>query len=200
MTLGEAVTHKGIKTCLPTGKIESKADFEKLFNLHYSNLCAYANNFLKDVDASEEVVQEVLFKLWTNRESIIITSSIQSYLFRAVRNASLNVLKHVNIREDYKVQHEYERDNELSSEDEMIVSELDQKIRMAIGQLPIERKKVFILSRYDGLKYKEIADKLNISVSTVENQMVKALKFLREELKDYLPWIILFFSDFFKNG
>ena len=200
MTLGEAVTHKGIKTCLPTGKIESKADFEKLFNTHYSNLCAYANNFLKDVDASEEVVQEVLFKLWTNRESIIITSSIQSYLFRAVRNASLNVLKHVNIRDDYKVQHEYERDDELSSEDEMIVLELDRKIRTAIDQLPIERKKVFILSRYDGLKYKEIADKLNISVSTVENQMVKALKFLREELKDYLPWIILFFSDFFKNG
>lgn len=200
MTLGEAVTHKGIKTCLPTGKIESKADFEKLFNAHYSNLCAYANNFLKDVDASEEVVQEVLFKLWVNRESTIITSSIQSYLFRAVRNASLNVLKHVNIREDYKVQHEYERDDELSSEDEMIVSELDQKIRAAINQLPIERKKVFILSRYDGLKYKEIADKLNISVSTVENQMVKALKFLREELKDYLPWVILFFSDFFKNG
>lgn len=189
----QTATHTGLK-------IESKADFEKLFNDHYSNMCAYANNFLKDVDASEEVVQEVLFKLWTNRESIIITSSVQSYLFRAVRNASLNVLKHVNIREDYKVQHEYERDDELSSEDEMIVSELDQKIRAAIDQLPMERKKVFILSRYDGLKYKEIADKLNISVSTVENQMVKALKFLREELKDYLPWIILFFGNLFKNG
>ncbi len=189
----ETSTHIGFR-------IESKADFEKLFNDHYSNLCAYANNFLKDVDASEEVIQEVLFKLWTNRENLVISSSIQSYLFRAVRNASLNVLKHVNIREDYKIQHEYERDDELSSEDEMIVSELDQKIRAAIDQLPIERKKVFILSRYDGLKYKEIAEKLNISVSTVENQMVKALKFLRTELKDYLPWIIIFFSNFFKNG
>ncbi|MCB2197701.1 MAG: RNA polymerase sigma-70 factor [Bacteroidetes bacterium] len=191
--MAETIAHKSIK-------IETKQDFEELFNSHYSNLCAYANNFLKDVDASEEVVQEVLFKLWTNRESIIITSSVHSYLFRAVRNASLNVLKHVNIREDYKIQHEYERDDELSSEDEMIVSELDQKIRAAIDQLPMERKKVFILSRYDGLKYKEIADKLNISVSTVENQMVKALKYLREELKDYLPWIILFFGNLFKNG
>ena len=171
-----------------------------IFNDHYSNLCSYANNFLKDVDASEEVVQEILFKLWTNRDKIIITSTIQSYLFRSVRNASLNVLKHVNIREDYKIQHEYERDDELSSEDEMIVSELDQKIRAAIDQLPIERKKVFIMSRYDGLKYKEIAEKLNISVSTVENQMVKALKFLRTELKDYLPWIIIFFTNLFKNG
>ena len=181
-------------------KIETKADFEKLFNTYYSNLCAYANNFLKDVDASEEVVQEVLFKLWTNRESIEITSSVQSYLFRAVRNVSLNVLKHINIREDYKQQNEYERQNELSSEDEMIVSELEQRIRHTIDLLPMERKKIFIMSRYEGLKYKEIADKLNISVSTVENQMVKALKFLRDELKDYLPWLILFFSDFFKNG
>jgi len=64
----------------------------------------------------------------------------------------------------------------------------------------MERKKVFLLSRYEGLKYKEIAEKLNISVSTVENQMVKSLKYLRNELADYLPWLILFFSDFFKNG
>ena len=189
----ETKTHIGFK-------IKTKADFEKLFNTHYSNMCAYANNFLKDVDASEEVVQEVLYKLWTNKDSLIITSSIQSYLFRAVRNASLNVLKHVNIREDYKMHNEYERDDELSSEDEMIVSELDLKIRKAIDLLPIERKKVFLLSRYEGLKYKEIAEKLNISVSTVENQMVKALKFLRTELKDYLPWLIIFFSDLFKNG
>ena len=189
----ETSTHK-------TFKIESKADFEKLFNTHYSNLCAYANNFLKDVDASEEVVQEILFKLWTNKESIVITTSIQSYLFRAVRNASLNVIKHIDIREDYKLHNEYEMQNTLSTEDEMIVSELDLKIRKAIDQLPMERKKVFLLSRYEGLKYKEIAEKLNISVSTVENQMVKALKFLRTELKDYLPWLIIFFSDLFKNG
>lgn len=191
--MANIVTHKAFK-------IETKADFERLFETHYSNLCAYANNFIKDIDASEEVVQEVLFKLWTNKESIVITSSVQSYLFRAVRNASLNVLKHVNIREDYKVQNEYEMQDTLSAEDDMIVSELEEKIREAINQLPIERKKVFLLSRYEGLKYKEIAEKLNISVSTVEGQMVKALKFLRTELKDYLPWIIIFFSDFFKNG
>ena len=189
----QTATHIGFK-------IESKKDFEKIFNDHYSNLCAYANNFLKDLDAAEEVVQEVLFKLWTNRESIVINTSIQSYLFRAVRNASLNVIKHVNVREDYKAQNEYEMGDSLSSEDEMIVSELEQKIRATIDQLPIERKKIFILSRYEGLKYKEIADKLNLSVSTVENQMVKALKFLRTELKDYLPWIIIFFGNFFRNG
>jgi len=181
-------------------KIETKSDFNKLFNANYSNLCSYANNFLKDVDASEEIVQEVLFKLWSNKDSIIITSSIQSYLFRAVRNASLNFLKHINIREDYKTHHQKEVKNVHSSEDVMIVSELEQKIRESIDKLPLKRKEIFIMSRYEELRYKEIADKLNISLSTVENQMVKALKFLREELREYLPLIILFFGNIFKNG
>lgn len=181
-------------------KIINKAQFEELFNLHYSNLCAYANNFLKELEASEEVVQEVLFKVWTNRDKLEITTSIQSYLFRAVRNSCLNVIKHVNIREEYKIHNERVIEmEERSQEDEVIISELEQKIREAIDLLPTERKKVFIMSRYDGLKYKEIAEKLKISVKTVENQMGSALKFLRIELKDYMPWVILFFSQMFKN-
>ena len=182
-------------------RIETKADFEALFNAHYSDLCAYANNFLKDVDASEEVVQEVLFKLWTNKDRVVITTSVKSYLFRSVRNACLNVLKHLNIREEYKsYNEEMLRVAEQSSEDEMMFSELQEKIRRAIDKLPMERRKIFIMSRYDGLKYQEIADKLNISVKTVENQMVKALKFLRLELEEYLPFILLFFSDIFFGG
>lgn len=163
-------------------------------------MCAYANNFLKDIDAAEEVAQEVLYKLWTNRQNIEISSSIQSYLFRAVRNSCLNVIKHVDIREDYKVHNERViQQEEVYGEDEIIVSELEQRISSAIDQLPVERKKVFIMSRYDGLKYKEIAEKLGISVKTVENQMGSALKHLRSELKDYMPWLILFFNDFFKD-
>jgi len=178
-----------------------KAQFEALFNTHYSNLCSYAHNFLKDLEASEEVVQEVLFKLWVNRESIEITTSVQSYLFRAVRNSCLNVLKHVAIRENYKVHNErIIQMEERSEEDHMIVSELEQKIRQTIDQLPLERRKIFIMSRYDGLKYQEIADKLEISIKTVENQMGSALKFLRTELADYLPWVILFFSHLIKNN
>ncbi len=177
-----------------------KVQFETLFNQHYSHLCAYAHNFLKDVEASEEVVQEVLFKLWVNRESVEITSSIQSYLFRAVRNASLNVIKHVGIREEYKVHNERIIEmQQLGEEDGLIATELEQKIRTAIDHLPIERRKIFIMSRYDGLKYAEIAEKLGISVKTVENQMGSALKFLREELKEYLPWVILFFGNFLNH-
>jgi len=180
-------------------KISSKADFELLFTTHYSKLCSYANGFLKDLDASEEIVQEVMFKIWVNRESLEINTSIESYLFRAVRNGSLNLLKHVNIREEYKSFKEREdASSQHSLEDEMISSELEEKIRQAIDQLPLERRKIFIMSRYDGLTYTQIARKLDISVKTVENQMGKALKFLREELADYLPWLLLIFY-VFKN-
>jgi RNA polymerase sigma-70 factor (ECF subfamily) len=180
--------------------IRTKAGFEALFNQWYSPLCSYANGFLKDQDASEEVVQEIMFRLWVKRESLHITGPVQSYLFRAVRNGCMNVLKHVNVRETYKAS----RDQgftavQRSHEDEVIISELEQKIREAIDNLPMERRKVFILSRYDGLTYHQIADKLGISVKTVENQMGKALKTLREELADYLPWITLFFFNIFRG-
>jgi RNA polymerase sigma-70 factor, ECF subfamily len=177
-------------------RINSRSDFETLFKAHYSSLCSYANHFLKDIDASEEVVQEVMLKIWVNRESLVFSSSIRSYLFRAVRNGCMNVLKHMDIREEYKAFREREtKESQRSKEDEMIVSELELKIRKAIDRLPMERRKVFIMSRYDGLTYSQIAGKLGISVKTVENQMGKALKTLREELSEYLPWLILFFSN-----
>ena len=181
--------------------IETRQEFEVLFRNNYGPLCSYANQFLKDLDAAEEVVQEVMFKLWTNRNTIVIETSVKGYLFRAVRNGCLNVIKHLNIREQYKTIKESEPPPSWNSfEDHIIVSELQIKIREAIDHLPVERKKVFIMSRYDGLTYQQIATKLNISVKTVENQMGAALKTLRLELSDYLPWLILFFFDLFKSN
>lgn len=180
--------------------IKNKEDFEHLFRSYYSVLCAYANTFLKDVDTSEEVVQEMMFKLWTNRGNIRIESSVKSYLFRSVRNASLNVIKHVAIREEHKRFVEQSNASEERFEDQVVFSELHEKIREAIDRLPMERKRIFIMSRYDGKTYQQIADELKLSIKTVENQMGKALKTLREELSEYLPWLILFFVDFFKQN
>lgn len=178
----------------------NRTDFEALFNVHYSRLCAYAYNFLKEQEGSEEVTQEVFFKLWINRHNIRIESSMESYLYRAVRNASLNLIKHISIREKYKEynQQEIEYSEHLES-DPVNASELELKIRNSIDRLPEQRRKIFILSRYEQLKYKEIAAKLGISVKTVENQMGKALQFLRKELAEYLPLLALFFHHFF-NG
>ncbi|MDM8158340.1 RNA polymerase sigma-70 factor [Labilibaculum sp. K2S] len=178
----------------------NRTDFEALFNAHYSRLCAYAYNFLKEQEGSEEVVQEVFFKLWIHRHDIHIENSIESYLYRAVRNTSLNLIKHINIREKYKEHNQQEIEySERLENDPMNASELELKIRSSIDLLPEQRRKIFILSRYEQLKYKEIADKLGISVKTVENQMGKALQFLRKELADYLPLLALFFYHFF-NG
>ena len=140
-------------------------------------------------------------KLWKKREELEIRTSLKSYLFRAVRNACLNMISHINIREEYKKYHELEvREDEKNFTDESIVTELEDRIRKTIDTLPVERRKVFVLSRFEGLKYKEIAERLNISVKTVENQMSKALKFLRENLVDYLPIILLIFKGLFRDG
>ncbi len=180
--------------------IADSGEFEKLFRLHYSKLCSYANLFLNDPDAAEDVVQEVFFKLWKSRDELVITTTIKSYLFRAVRNGCLNVIDHLSIRDAYKVANEEDmQDNELRFIDEAIVSELEQRIKETIDRLPAERRKIFILSRFEGLKYKEIADRLNISVKTVENQMYQALKYLRENLVDYLPLILVLFKGLFRD-
>ncbi|MFH2141453.1 MAG: RNA polymerase sigma-70 factor [Bacteroidota bacterium] len=173
-------------------KISTKEEFEELFRANYSNLCAYANKYINDIADSEEIVQDVFFKLWNKRENLEITSSIQSYLYRSVRNSSLNILKHINIREEYKEHHKREISYEESNfDEEILLTELEKKIAETIEKLPPERRKIFILSRYDGLKYREIAEMLNISVKTVENQMGKAIKYMRENLSDYLTIIIL---------
>ncbi len=180
--------------------IKDKAEFEILFKTYYSGLCAYANSFLKDVPASEDVVQEVMFKVWSGRNSLLITTSIQAYLFKAVRNSCLNVLKHLDIRYQYKDRQEIQgADRYLTSVDTVIFSELQVKIHTAIDHLPMERKKVFILSRYEGLSYQQIAEKLGISVKTVENQIGKALQFLRLELAEYLPLLLFLFDIFYDN-
>ncbi len=180
--------------------ISGIAEFEKLFKTHYSRLCSYANLFLNDPDAAEDVVQEVFFKLWKNHDDLVINTTIKSYLFRSVRNGCMNVIDHISVREAYKIVNENDiKDSEGNLIDETIVSELEQRIKETIDLLPPERRKIFILSRFDGLKYREIADQLNISVKTVENQMYQALRFLREKLVDYLPLIMLIFKGLFRN-
>jgi RNA polymerase sigma-70 factor (ECF subfamily) len=162
-------------------------DFEGLFKSHYGELCAFANKYLEDLEAAEEVVQDLFVKFWENREKNEIPNSLRSYLFTAVKNACLNQLKHLKIKEQYKQHNERELNSaSVSADEEFEASELDLKIKSAIEALPEGRRKIFILSRYEGLKYQEIADQLKISVKTVENQMGEALKFLRLQLKDFL--------------
>ena len=175
----------------------SIAEFESIFKNHYQELCAYANSFMEDVDAAEEIVQDLFVRFWEQRDTKEITTSIRAYFYTSVRNACLNQIKHLKIKEKYKQEQERELTfNTTHDQQDLEINELDQKIHQAINDLPEGRRKIFILSRFEGLKYQEIADKLNISIKTVENQMGEALKFLRIQLKDFIVTLLIFIKLF----
>lgn len=166
--------------------------FELVFRSYYTGMCGYAGKYIPDLDEAEEIVQEVFFNYWNKKSILEITGSLEAYLYRAVRNACLNHLKHLQVRSQYVLaQTKPLREEEASLSDEVVVLELQEKIATCVEQLPPERQKIFRLSREEGLKYREIADQLGLSVKTVETQMGKALKFLRENLAEYLPVLLM---------
>lgn len=170
--------------------------FETVFRKHYQALCNYACGILKDMDDAEEMVQGMFLKLWEQREEIEITVSLKSYLYRAVHNTCLNRLKHLKVQEVYR-QHvgEYLENNHESATDLLDKDELEIRISDALEKLPEQCRLIFKMSRFEELKYQEIADRLGLSIKTVENQIGKALKIMRAELSDYLPiflFLILF--------
>jgi RNA polymerase sigma-70 factor, ECF subfamily len=171
-------------------RLDDKEAFELLFRRYYHRLCGFANKFLNDLDESEEIVQEVFFRIWQNREKLQLGIDIQPYMFRSVQNVCLNFLKHKKVANQYSelLQLLYKEGSECdySGYENMIVRELEININKAIDGLPDECRKIFLLNRNEGFKYAEIAEQLGISVKTVETQMSRALKKLREELKDYL--------------
>ena len=166
--------------------LEDKSAFEYFFKEEYSSLCRFAFTFSKDPDDAEEVVQNCFVKLWEGRNKIEIGSSPKAYLFKMIRNASLNQIKHISIREDYKEHNERVLQESEMMEEESGDTDLQDKINAAIQKMPPQRKRIFEMSRFEGLKYREIAEHLNISIKTVENHMGSAIKYLRVELKGYL--------------
>jgi len=162
--------------------------FEQTFRKYYQRLCNYACTLLKDEDESEEVVQTVFLTIWEKRENLEITLSLKSYLYRAVHNHCLNRFKHASVRQVHREhtlnfgEHSYESVTEV-----IHANELEERIERSVSKLPEQCQKAFRLSRFEELKYHEIAEQLGISIKTVENQIGKALKILRTELADYLP-------------
>lgn len=171
-----------------------------VFREHYAALCRYAFSLLTDKDEAEEVVQESLFKVWENRDRIVISISWRAYLYRAVRNQSLNHIRRRKLHHDYVAMEQSQVEESQSDASQSVtVAELQKKIREAVANLPPERQRIFIMSRYEGLKYREIADELGISQKTVENQLGRALQALRTELADFIPLLLLFFSEIFES-
>ena len=158
--------------------------FSELFFRYYSGLCVYAFQFLQDDQKIRELVQEVFVQVWIKRKEIQIHSSVKSYLFRAVKNQLINWVNHQKVEKKYLEKLASDKD-EFQTNQFFLEVGLLQKIEASIEALPPKRKEIFKLSREEGLTYREIAERLHVSVKTVESHMGFALKQLREDLKEY---------------
>jgi len=158
--------------------------FEHLFKTYYDYLCVFAAKIIEDEIAAEEIVQEFFVKFWEKRNQLTIEKSVKNYLFRSIKNLCFNFIKHNNVRLQHAKQMMAEAES-TNFRDNFIEVDLAEKIEESIESLPEKRREIFRLSREEGLKYREIAEKLKLSVKTVEAQMGLALKSLREKLKEY---------------
>ncbi len=181
-------------TSLKTGDITA---YEMLFKTYYQPLCNYAYTFVQDRSEAEEIVQSTFLSIWEKRETLEIRTAVKPYLYAMVRNASLNVLKHTKIKQQHADITLATSERSVESVTRTVMAaELETRIYDAMEKLPEQCRLIFKLSRFEELKYAEIADQLSLSVKTVENQMGKALKIMREQLKDYLPLLIVLLNGF----
>jgi RNA polymerase sigma-70 factor, ECF subfamily len=176
--------------------------YKELFDRFYINLCIIAKEYVKDKFTAEEIVEEVFFKIWENRKEFNINNSLKAYLVKAVHNGSLNYLARLKVEQKLKSG----LSAQISNNEHFIpftdsypianlyVSELENKINLSVESLPTQCKEIFCLSRYDELKYEEIALKLDISVNTVKTQIKIALGKLRESLRENINQVLLIYN------
>lgn len=170
-----------------------------IFESYYQRLCMYAETILHDEFNAEEVVEQLFIHLWINSKNILITTSLKNYLYRSVHNNCIKFIEKHKTEKKY-FEHYIFHDPELLSPvnndyalPKLILQELEEKARQIMETLPEQCRNIYYLSRYHGLSYPEIANKLGITTGTVKTQMSRAFQKFREELKDYLPYLIFLF-------
>jgi RNA polymerase sigma-70 factor (family 1) len=175
------------------------SSFQQLYAQYYVALCVYARRFTRNKEIAEEVVQDVFLKLLEYQDRLTISGSLKSYLYTAVRNQCLDHLKHLQVvhKFDEYYNHLLKEAEDLyifsqeSGDAIMIANELEKSVTEAINLLPDQCRKIFIMSRFDGFKHQDIADKLGVTINTVQRQMSIALEKLRVALKKYLILFLL---------
>jgi RNA polymerase sigma-70 factor (family 1) len=179
-----------------------EASFEYVFITYYDALCKYAYNILKDKSNSEEAVEDIFIKLWENHEVIHINQSIKAYLYKAVHNRCINILNHIKVTNKYvtdSVSNYSDIVSPVSSDypvANLILKELEKEIDSSLSILPKQCREVFMLIRNEDLSYREAAEKLGVSENTIKTQLHRALISLRNNLKEYLPVIVMFILSF----
>jgi len=171
---------------------QNKVIFDLVFTYYYSGLCAFANQILKDMQASEDLVQDFFVKIWHQADKIQINCSLKSYFFSSIKNRAFDILKHEKIKTQYVNLNDGCQESVTPDEIwEFTQGELEELIEKALQQVPPRAREIFELSRFKGVANDDIARQLNISKRTVEVQISRALQVLRIELKDYLPLFMI---------
>lgn len=171
----------------------SKKAFELLYDNYYAKLCSFSYKVTKDIAVSEEIVQDLILTIWEKKETLSFAPQLKYYLYRAVHN---NSVRYVN--KHAKVYHNSEETEALENVAEefsstMEETELSMAISLAVESLPAQTNKIFKMSREENLTYKEIAEKTNLSVKSIEYHISKAINYLHSELKEFLTILIILF-------
>jgi RNA polymerase sigma-70 factor, ECF subfamily len=162
--------------------------FEKLFREYYQALCNYAHKYIDEIEDCEEIVQDLFFKIWESRNSLQINYSLKAYLYKSVHNNCLLYLQHKQVERKYEEAMKMTPDFDVYDEDAASLvksAEIQNIITETLRYLPEQCSRIFCMNRYDGLKYQEIADKLSISIKTVEANITRALKAFKKSLAEY---------------
>ncbi len=168
-------------------------EFDRVYLEHYPALHHYAYTMVNDTAHADEIVQDVFLKILERDGPVSIHTSLKAYLYRSVHNECMNYFKHQKVKQKHQQHIMHEADNHSDHPlSKVQYREFEQRLLRAINDLPEQCRIIFQMSRFDELKYAEIASQLGISIKTVDNQMVKALKRLRQQLADYLPLLIWF--------
>jgi len=166
-----------------------------LFRSHFTGLCYFAQKYVKDFESAKEIVQDAFISMWEKRETINMDRPVKSYLTIVIHNKCTNYLRDNRKFDQYILDIENLLDvPEYESSDSLVADELKIKIDEAISELPEKCREIFVLNRYENLKYQEIADKLQISVKTVETQMSKALQHMRIRLAEFISVFLILVS------
>ena len=166
-------------------KDDDENAIRRLFTTYFVPLVGVAYRIVQDQDVAKDIVQDVFVRLWTNRHTLSITTSLNSYLKRSVVNASIDHKRLFYEKNKMPVEEGRSlRSYSAPADENLQEMELKKQVKAAINTLPDRCRLIFILSRFEELTYAQIAEKLDISIKTVENQMTKALKVLRKKLSD----------------
>ncbi|MDR2041694.1 MAG: RNA polymerase sigma-70 factor [Tannerella sp.] len=170
---------------------DDESAFRTLFYQFFTPLCGYAMRYVPNWDDCEDIVQETFLKFWKNRKSLAFNRSFRSFLVASVKNACIDLLRRQDTESTGRERFAHHPADE-SSEELYALTELEQMLDAALAKLPEPVRAIFVMNRFEGKTYPEIAKAQQVSVKTVEAYMTKALKLLRAELRDFLPALPLF--------